>query len=319
MEKKNKLIYQLKGIAIFCVISAHCGNRVSLSTMDTIMNQIRGNISYIGVPIFFIISGYLYNNEKGFMEFWKKKCYTTIIPWIFWGTLVWGYEVIRKGLSYAKLSEWLLGIGNYLWFMRTIVIFWLLMYFCKGLKARITMFAIACICRIVLYDVLKVTLSSTILECIILHIPFFSFGMLLKNLDVSKIQNKYCCMLMIFPFCIALPLMINKHEIGYSSPGFLVYIIGCLFGIMYFIVKRDKYQKFILELEYLGENSFAIYLMHMPIAGLLSNLFSRREILLYLVLLQPIIVSYILIISIGLIKKICMRYKWLSLLTGISV
>lgn len=81
--KENELIYKLKGIAIISVVCAHCGNRTSYTAIDLFLNNARNNIATIGVPLFFIISGYLMRNDKPYLQFWKRKWSTTIVPWFF--------------------------------------------------------------------------------------------------------------------------------------------------------------------------------------------------------------------------------------------
>lgn len=43
--QKSDFIYKLKGIAIICVICAHCGNRVSHSQIDLFLDGIRNSIA----------------------------------------------------------------------------------------------------------------------------------------------------------------------------------------------------------------------------------------------------------------------------------
>lgn len=52
MKKYNEQIYFLKGLAIICVIYAHCVNRVSYNRIDLFLDNVRNNIGTIGVPIF---------------------------------------------------------------------------------------------------------------------------------------------------------------------------------------------------------------------------------------------------------------------------
>ena len=315
---KNDFIYKLKGIAIISVVCAHCGNRVSYTFLDNIINEIRGNIATIGVPLFFIISGYLFHNDKPYVEFWKRKWSSTIVPWIFWGTLVWAYEVIRKGLSYAKLLEWLFGIGTYLWYMRTLVIFWALLYFVKTHKIKVYVFIISLMVRIILYDVLKASISNIIIEDFLLNLPLFALGTLLSEVQLSNVKQLINKHIFCIPFLILIPLIVNNHRMSYSPPLFLIYICGCLLVALILIEKTEKCKYLADGLVTLGKHSYLIYLIHMPIAGLMSNLFSRNSILLYFALIQPIIVLIISEYAVKFIEIFGKKYRIVAFTIGIK-
>lgn len=313
---RSELIYKLKGIAIISVVCAHCGNRISYTFVDTFLNDVRGNIATIGVPLFFIISGYLFHTERPYIKFWKSKWYSTIVPWVFWGTLIWAYEVIRKGLDYARLSDWLLGIGTYLWYMRTLVIFWAVLYSVKTYKQKLWIFIASVVSRVILYDIMQVSISSTVVGDILLNLPFFTFGMLLVELDIIKIRYIFKKCYFFAPVLIMLPLYINNHQMSYSPPLFLMYVCGCLLIALVLIHKSERYAFLTNKLVLLGKDSYLIYLIHMPFAGLMSNLFSRNEILLYFVLVQPIIVLVVSEYFIKVLQMFCNKYKVFSFMTG---
>lgn len=64
------------------------------------------NISRIGVPLFFIISGYLFfkNFEiKNTFTKWKSRIRTLVVPWILWGVLYWLYYLVIKYATNGRL------------------------------------------------------------------------------------------------------------------------------------------------------------------------------------------------------------------------
>lgn len=77
---KNKIIvrylYCIKAYAIICSIAAHCtlvDNKLAGNDVAMFLSNILTCIGSVGVPIFFIISGYLYNNNKPGSDIIKSK------------------------------------------------------------------------------------------------------------------------------------------------------------------------------------------------------------------------------------------------------
>ena len=315
-SNKSELIYKLKGIAILSVVCAHCGNRVSYTSLDLFLNDVRNNIATIGVPLFFVISGYLMKNGTPYLEFWKHKWNTTIVPWLFWGIIVWIYEVIRKGLGYADLLEWLWGIGTYLWFMRTIALFWAILYFLRNRKQKFFVFFLSVIVRVCLYDIFNIKIDNVVLTDFILNLPFFSFGMWMKEAEISKNMKQDSVIIKILAgFFIIVALLKNQHNITYASPLFLIYIVGC--AIIIITLEKKIHNSFINnKLVIWGKYSYFIYLIHMPLAGIVSNLFSRNSALLYLVFLQPVLVLLATEYIIKILERICNRYQSFSFVLG---
>lgn len=230
-----------------------------------------------------MISGYLYNNTKPFTVYWLNKIKTTIIPWMFCGTVVWGYEVVRKGLDYAKLHEWLLGNGTYLWFMRLIVLVWLLLYLVKTKYSKIVVFIVVTLLKIILLDMMDYSISINVIKQLVVNLPYFTVGIILKETSFLSV-------------CLSKCKLIKKHI---TLP-----------------VDSNIYEYISKKLLFLGKYSFIIYLIHMPVAGLVSNIFSRSNILLYFVLLQPIIVLIIVEQMVNIIKKICKLMPRFSIFVG---
>ena len=196
-EKHREQIWCLKGLAIISVIYAHCSNRTSYSAIDVFLDNIRNNIGTVGVPIFLLLSGYLFHNNIPLRQFLKKKR-KLVIQWLLWGTLIWGYEVLRKGLGYANLFEWLAGIGTYLWFMHTIVILWLIFYYVRNTRAQIILFVLSFLYHIITYDFKIRTFINDIgvVNDVLCHMPFFAFGLCLQNGSIygflkSLLRKKY--------------------------------------------------------------------------------------------------------------------------------
>lgn len=317
MNKKSKLIYILKAIAIICVIFAHCGNRISFCETDEIMDSIRHNIGTVGVPLFFLISGYLYNNNKHIGLFLKGKL-PLVYSWLFWGTIVWLYEVLRKGFGYANLGKWLLGLGTYLWFMPTIFIFWIGFLGVKKTCGKAMVLALAVLLHTVIYEIPVLAFLNTvpIMNNVFCHMLFFAIGMVLK--EWKKREFPVWAQLALALIMIVIPLYISEWRIQYHSVLFPLYAIGCSI-ICFCMAKQIQGRWGSNYMVWIGKHSFLIYMIHMPVAGLVSNLFSRSAITLKLVLLQPVVVLGIISVGVFVLQCVCQKFNWLGKIVGIEV
>lgn len=68
----------------------------------------------------------------------------------------------------------------------------------------------------------------------------------------------------------------------------------------------------------LGKYSYVLYLTHIPLAGLFSNLFSRNEYTLYFILFYSLLVVAMTLLFVFLIRKMCGKLSWLSIVTGVK-
>ena len=120
---KSQVITSLKVFAALCVILVHAGllsRYTDIPDTNALVFALKVGdiISRLGVPLFFLISGYLlFRKPVRWMENMKKKVKSLAIPYVFW-VVVWGIvEVIciRLGLQQQvyDLSD---GIGAWLGF-----------------------------------------------------------------------------------------------------------------------------------------------------------------------------------------------------------
>ncbi len=105
-QKTSDRLWMIKAFAVIAIVACHCTHTVEnpgkINQMATSFFNLW--IGY-GVPIFYLLSGYVFSANAKFADFLKKKAITVLIPWIVTGTAVWLYVVLRKG-----------GIGFREWF-----------------------------------------------------------------------------------------------------------------------------------------------------------------------------------------------------------
>lgn len=172
--------------------------------LDKIVIQIEESICYItriGVPMFFIISGYLFFQNftlNKTLQKWKSRVKTIVVPWILWGSLYYVYFILIKYLTKgALLDNKSISIESY---CRTVfahedTIFWYL---------QTTIFFIA---------------LAPVLYCV------------LKNY-----KNKYTGLLVLLVVLLLCTLGIVPSEITFFGEEWKNYFPSKLFNVCYFMI-----------------------------------------------------------------------------------
>lgn len=135
--KEKEFIYCLKALAIFSVVCAHSSVSPNGNPANVAVSKILNGIGVIGVPLFFLSAGYLFNrNTQNFKDFWLKKIRTIFIPWFFCETIVWFYVVLRKGgLDILSWLKWLIGFGHSTYYLTMLIFLYIIFFKVKGYKA----------------------------------------------------------------------------------------------------------------------------------------------------------------------------------------
>ena len=131
----RQYIYTIKAFAIFSVVCAHTAVEPANSTESLhFAVKVLSAIGTMGVPIFFIVSGYLFqNNQRNMKSFWIRKLKTIICPWLFCETLVWLYVVLRKGgVSVWSWTKFILGINHSTYYLTILIFFFIVFWYLKN-------------------------------------------------------------------------------------------------------------------------------------------------------------------------------------------
>ncbi len=133
----------LRSFAILCVMLLHCMNPYILNqnlygTRTWMICNLLNPVVRTGVPLFFMISGYLLLKSPKtleFIPFYKKRMIRILIPFLCWDAVYYVYNRIESGakLSTAEFLKELIVNGSeyHLWFVYTLIGIYLFLPFLK--------------------------------------------------------------------------------------------------------------------------------------------------------------------------------------------
>ena len=316
-DKESKLLYLLKFFAIFSVICAHIAVPSGDNKEGLVYIVIRflSATGTMGVPLFYIISGYLfYGNSKRIDEFWKNKLVTIIMSWMFCETIVWLYVVLRKGgISLGEWIKFILGVYHSTYYLTVLIILFVVYFKLKKYKvfliasviiSAISLIALGSGC-VVWQEINKLTITPYLnpLNWMI----YFSIGLIIRKNNCLERLADYAFKGLI----ITVPALIVSFGIHhvyqipwlYYSKYALLNIflqIAVAYGGAEFIA---RYIKKSTMLEQVGKQSFTIYLLHELVVGAIVYLTGLTNNAL-IIFLRPFIVVVMVMIGIEILYRI---------------
>ena len=203
-SKTREYIYLLKAFAIFSVVCAHASvEPEQSSTVVYFVIRLMSSIGTAGVPIFFLLSGYLfYDNHYEWKEFIRRKCISILLPWFFCETLVWLYVVLRKGgISFKAWFEFMLGVNHSTYYMTILLCFFVVFWHMKKYVNCLLVCMVLSVISILAYG-WKIPyisewnhLAITVYLNPLLWMIYFILGMLIKRKDylcrLAEYSKKY--------------------------------------------------------------------------------------------------------------------------------
>lgn len=312
LEESNR-IWILKAFSVVAIVACHC---VHVSENACKLNRgISIFFNYwmgMGVPVFYFLAGYLFHRSEKISVFIAKKVRTLVIPWIFTGTLVWLYIVLRKGG--VSLSGWLDFVvfkKSYLHFMTNLILYYLVYYCMLSRKSVLSIFlALQIVNNIVPLDVFH--WMSRYLNLYFLFI--FGTGIFLQDSKFFDILSKGKIELYMIAFIVLQTLELCQIKLYIVGLGITVFLwIAILTCAIPYLNKSKRLKDMLVQL---GKNSFPIYLLHMPAAGLIANILNRSEFFAFLTILRPVFVIIITMIMIRIYIKLTRRNLKCAMLIG---
>ena len=309
-QKTSNAVYIAKAFAVLSIVSAHCAYVSENSCrLNLFASRLLNSFGSIGVGIFLLFAGYFMSGTKlNIREFFLKKAKSLAVPWLFCGTLVYFYVYLRSGgISIKSWILWVLGDQTYLYYMTVLCLLYFICFFFR--KNRIVLFAF-----IFVSVISNVLTALGLLDGINPYLNPFNFlvyfciGLLIANYGFLEkffsFSKKY---LLLFISAFVLLFLITAYlEIGISY--FKLYFIPV--EVLAFLTVSGIAYKFSNNelLRNIGKASFAIYMLHMPIAGITANIFGKVDFFL-LTLLRPFIVLITVYAAIKLLTFVVKNRK----------
>ncbi len=292
MYRRIDWIDVAKGIGIILVVFAHINFTPAI--LDTIYS--------FHMPLFFIISGILFNKQK-YSSFWiflKRKLQTLICPYVLFYSLVLIYTYLTKyivsGFSNFDLSafanhflQMFLSQGSAkvvsapLWFVLCLFTVEILYFFISKIDKKILVAIISAACVVIgwLFEVFIVSKYKILLpwsiDSALFALGFFAIGNLSSeyiNITINQmLKHKYP--VLIVGMCVIVGLSVttilaipNGHvSLGSKilNNGFIFYLTGLIGSLSVFAISALlRKNKF---LTFCGKNSFCIMATHYAIRG----------------------------------------------------
>lgn len=298
-DHEKDYIYILKGLAIFCVVCAHSTPLPEdASTLSTIVSEILNYLGTMGVPCFFLVSGYLFDrNKRGPGDFGKRKFISVILPWLFCETLLWLYVVLRKGnISLKSWGLFLIGYEHTTYYLTVLMVFYVVFWALK--KDWMLYFAVVLSVGSMICTGWQIGLDAvnewtgTFYLNPLNWSAFFAAGMLLNRKHglrerCMKVTRYVPLWLVASSLYFGICTAAGGYIYYFSKFAVLSHAINILlFGGLALYIMNSRVKKCLVSL---GKYSFSIYLLHQFVAGIVVALSNRFDCFVW-VLLRPLII-----------------------------
>ncbi|MBQ9019158.1 MAG: acyltransferase [Bacilli bacterium] len=328
--KKNNTIQVMRAVAIILVLIHHSISNVKHGVILTSFDNI---IICFHMPIFFIISGYLFELknkdylEKGRQKFIKNKLVHLILPYLFWTVILYiGVQIACKinssfmtkiGFEPMGIFSMLKGILTYevyytqhLWFLYVLFVMFIINIFSTKINKKLLLFF-----SILIGISTYLIKYPNIIYRLFLWFPFFVVGRCIVNTNNIKSISKIKIVLSIVLFMVLALLRLNISNLIYDktilkliSP-ILMYSIGVLGVYLTYVFSSNVHNNIKMKLKKIGDYSYEIYLMHNPYFVAVSS------IILSSILKMPSYICIIISVAIGIVIPIFISkfvYKYAS-------
>lgn len=269
MEKQLRKNYidVLKGLGIFFVVFGHV----------THSSILREYIWDFHMPLFFLISGFLFNNKKylKFNEFFLSRIKSIYLPYVFFFLVTFLYWVVieRKfrggeysiqhqllGLIYGTYEGFHLNFNGALWFLPCLFSVELMFYYVSKIQNKLGVFSFILLFFIMgsVVNYFSLNFLPLGIHTAFFGIVFFGIGFISKSLEkeLSTLSLAYKIFLMLG--CLFFQILAIKD--GYSNiieKTTIAYIPIALLGIVFYFILSSLINKN-KSLEYIGKNSLII-------------------------------------------------------------
>lgn len=315
MEKHLSFISYLRVFAMLLVAFYHCfycyvgwKNTNYSSPLDVNCWTIASNLSYIHVPLFLLIAGYVYAYNRFFLSkysslrlFIVKKSKRIIVPYIFWG----GILVLVQNRSIVQFFD---GIAH-LWFLFVIFECYIVFRFLDFVFTN-TKLNVIWLCLLLIYlfisDGNHVKNSIFSLDAFLHYFPYYMAGILCCNLKIIRLNKAISC--------VCLPIwgitwLICLKKGSFISPISLLLLISLLSCASH-VCNKEK-----VIISSLDKYSMGIYIIHQPLLQELSLLPIVRDFRDVHFYTYPIL-AFVIIVLLSFLLSVGVKKTRLSFLLG---
>ena len=320
-------MYVMKAFAIFSVICAHMKFQLEYGSAGWLSDKIISILGIFGVPVFYICAGYYYRRaENDTYAFWSKKLKNIMIPWLIWAAFT---NILNNVIQYSNISikgfiKWFSGYHSLYYFLAVLVFCFVIFKPYRNKKYMIVIGLISITVNILVALNFGGVLHSKILSSYFINYLvwpiFFEMGILWRLYEVKLRvlmlgDRKVWCGGIIISFIIVyLTLVISDTRVSYW--GYYSVIFELLGFLTIFMLSRKVY--YFRVLEYIGQNTFFIYLTHMQIVGVINTRLPQNG---FFYLIKPFIGLMVMCCLVFFIQKILamLKWKWLAPYIGIKL
>ena len=270
-NKRNVNIDIMRGIAIIVMVMGHCITKAPLDMQSTYIGaKAEWIISIFDMPLFFIISGYVFNFSSP-KKYYVNKTKRILVPYLIWALI----DVSLHSLPVAdKLSvqggydflPGLVGIftrGDVLWFLYVlfeIMLFYPLIFRRKK-ETKILILIILAIVRLFIH----IDFDYLNFNNLLYYLIFFIIGDLLKNIDIRCFtERRTIISSLVFSFLIYSCQFIFSDEsfVLQFTKSYLIKLIIIYYIYLIVVASKDRMMKIRNYVAKCGYYSLQIYIFN---------------------------------------------------------
>lgn len=277
MGKRKAWIDALRALAIIMVVLGH---------------QVKGEDAYflftspVKMPLFFAISGYVFNMHDGNSQlFWKNWLRRIIIPWLGLALIV-SLPRLLVGSNLLHILYDLIS-GKRLWFMPCFAVAEIIYFYIRRYAKNeipIILCALSCTALGFLANALSVLNFAMINRAFVVQ-SFFLIGYLFKQHqnELNKIEWKYIFFMFILYLCSCWVGdlffsggILDVHSNYYYNIPFCFYLIFLGVFVLFMGASKSNFSNQLLTI--IGQNTLILYIWHKEIILILVKSMSWLQI-----------------------------------------
>lgn len=313
----SDMVWSIRGIAIVLVAMCH-----SPSPEFPVFDTIRSIVGVIGVPVFFVCSGY-FLKEKTSKEFFCDMAKKIIVPWAIWGgiTYLWAIHC-GVGGTVTGLMKWCVGYGTWLYFIPMYICSLCFVRFAGRHENALTTFVFVTVISVLLVGVGCMPFNGFSYINPANWVGFVALGRLIKIKDLKMINRDVKILFISLVLLSALMVVVIWYMgIPYEMHYFTIFSILIEVTGMIFFAQISYLLPFSI-LKKIGQNTFFIFFTHMQfgigyIAQWTEALFGNDPVMCNIIMLfKPCLAVLLVYIVLLVIKWLLLvfhldKYKWM--------